>query len=114
MAAATLSGAVPKDPESAACADELVARLGPAGAPRAPAILIDSVGSACEGGRVVAEDKPKAPADKAKSAAYDSWKANTPGGPGGTRDKTSLKGKLSAMVDRFIRKFNTDKGWYDE
>jgi hypothetical protein len=62
----------------------------------------------------VADEKPKAPADKAKGAAYDSWKANTPAGPAGGRDKKSLKGKLSAMVDRFIRKFNTDKGWYDE
>lgn len=62
----------------------------------------------------MADEKPKATAEKSKGAAYDSWKASAPAGAGGGRDKKSLKGKLSAMVDRFIRKFNTDKGWYDE
>ena len=64
----------------------------------------------------MADDKPKAPTDKPKGAAYDSWKVNTPSATpdAPAKGKGTLKGRFSAMVDRFIRKLNTDKGWYDE
>ncbi len=67
----------------------------------------------------MADPKPKESSDKGKGAAYDSWKVSDPEGksappPAPPKSKTTIKGKFSAMVDRFIRKFNTDKGWYDE
>ncbi|MFN7952097.1 MAG: hypothetical protein U0610_10260 [bacterium] len=63
----------------------------------------------------MAESEPKPPAKKDKGAAYDSWKATNAAPTAGSQQaKGTLKGRFTAMVDRFIRKFNTDKGWYDE
>ncbi len=64
----------------------------------------------------MAESESKPPAKKEKGAAYDSWKSTSPAPATGaqTPAKGTLKGRFTAMVDRFIRKFNTDKGWYDE